>query len=266
VKKVRRRGAKSAAPKSIFSLPAVQALFLQVSSFFIVLLVNSIIWAIFDVSVPPVVAAFMQGGCAAGLSYWRGLAPWWLAIQFFFPVVLISALALQLPPSLFLFAFLFFLFLYWSTFRTQVPFYPSGLSVWNEVAGLLPHDRDIALVDIGSGLGGLTLNLARRFPDSHFIGIEIAPLPWLVSAVRARMTNSGARFKRNDYNNLQFVDYDVVFAYLSPVAMPSLWQKARAEMRPGSLLLSYEFDIPDVQPSAVLLPDSNGVNLYVFRM
>jgi hypothetical protein len=266
VKKAGRPGAKSAVSRSVFSLPAVQALILQVVSFFIVLLINSVIWAVFGASVGPILSASMQGVCASLLSRWRGLAPWWLVIQFLFPVVLVLALALQLPPSLFLFAFLVFLFLYWSTFRTQVPFYPSGLSVWNAVAELLPTDRNIALVDIGSGLGGLTLHLARRFPSNRFIGVEIAPLPWLVSAVRARLTTSVAKFNRGDYNQLHFADYDVVFAYLSPAAMPALWQKAKTEMRSGTLLISYEFAIPNVQPSTVLLPTPNGVNLYVFRM
>ena len=266
MKKAGRPGAKSVVSRSLFSLPAVQALILQVVSFFTVLLINSVIWVVFGVSVGPIISSIMQGGCASLLSRWRRLAPWWLVIQFLFPVVLVLALALQLPPSLFLCAFLFFLFLYWSTIRTQVPFYPSGLPVWNAVSELLPADRNIALVDIGSGLGGLTLNLAHRFPSSRFVGVEIAPLPWLISAMRARLQSSTAYFTRGDYNQLHFADYDVVFAYLSPAAMPALWQKAKSEMRPETLLISYEFAIPDVQPTTVLSPSKNGANLYVFRM
>jgi hypothetical protein len=267
VKTVRRRGAESANPaRAIISLPAVRALFLQVLSFFLALLITSAVWAIFGIPISPSWAACMQGACATALSYWRGLASWWLVIQFLFPVALVLSLSLQLPPLFFLAAFLVFLFLYWSTFRTQVPFYPSGLAVWNAVADLLPQERDIALVDIGSGLGGLTLNLSRRFPDGRFSGIEIAPLPWLISLIRARLIGSAARFSRNDYNNLHLADYDVVFAYLSPVAMPDLWRKAKAEMREGGVLLSYEFDIPGVQPSSVISPMPNGASLYLFRM
>lgn len=267
MKTVKRHDAESANPvRTISSLPAVQALFLQVLSFFLALLVSSAIWVILGIPTSPIWAACMQGACAAALSSWRGLARWWLAIQFLFPVALVLALSLQLPPLFFLATFLVFLFLYWSTFRTQVPFYPSGLAVWNAVADLLPQERDIALVDIGSGLGGLTLNLSRRFPEGRFSGIEIAPLPWLISLIRARLTGSAARFSRNDYNNLHLSDYDVVFAYLSPVAMPDLWCKAKAEMRKGSVLLSYEFDIPGVPPSCVISPTPNGASLYLFRV
>lgn len=261
----RRFGAKPASPETIIHAPAVQALLLQVAALFAVLLITFGLEAIFNLSLSILAAALAQGAIAAVLSFRRKLASWWLVIQFLFPVVLVLALSLQLPPSLFLGAFLVFLLLYWSTFRTQVPFYPSRPSTWQAVEGLLPDDGNIRFIDIGSGLGGLSLYLARRHPAGKFTGIEIAPLPWLVSSLRARMTSNPARFERGDYRLLNFADYDVVFAYLSPVAMPGLWEKAHAEMRAGSLLLSYEFPIPGAPASVVISPDDTGADLHVWR-
>lgn len=266
MKSVRRSGAKLASPESVFHLPAVQALFFQILSFFLVLLIARSLAAIFGIAVNLWLAVFLQGLLAAGFSYWRKLASWWLAIQLLFPITLLFALSLQLPPTLFMLGFLVLLFLYWTTFRTQVPFYPSGLATWHAVAELLPQERAIRFIDIGSGLGGLTLNLAKRRPDSEFAGIEIAPLPWLVSVLRTFLTRSRARFKRGDYRHLDFAAYDVVFAYLSPAAMPALWEKARAEMRAGTLLLSYEFPIPDVVPTMVVSPLVNYRCIYCWRM
>lgn len=213
--------------------------------------------------------ALVQGGWAALLSWRAGLASWWRAIQLLFPPALLlarqAADALALPPGAFLAVFLFLLLLYWSTFRTQVPYYPSGRSVWEEVARQLPAGRPLRIVDIGSGLGGLVLELARRRPDCEVSGIELAPLPWLASSLRARLTGSHARFLRGDYENLNFGNYDAVFAYLSPAAMPALWRKAAAEMRPGSVLLSYEFAIAERAPDRrVVTPDSRKI-LYIWH-
>ena len=45
-----------------------------------------------------------------------------------------------------------------------------------------------AIVDIGSGLGGLVLDLARAPPRlRRSSGIELAPLPWLASRLRAQL-------------------------------------------------------------------------------
>lgn len=206
-----------------------------------------------------------QGVLAAALCIWRRLAWWWALVELLFPVALLMTLALHLPPVLFLLAFLFLLALYWSTFRTQVPFYPSGAVVWRTVLTLLPSDRPVRLIDIGSGLGGLVLYLASHRPDSQFIGIELAPLPWLISIIRARTRANSAGFIRGDYDRLDFGSFDVIFAYLSPAAMPALWLKAQREMQPGALLLSYEFPIPGHVADLTVLPHPQGAVLYGWR-
>jgi SAM-dependent methyltransferase len=251
----------SLAPRRIWRAPAVQALLIQCAALPFSLLALLAL-ARMHMQINLGTAALMQGLLALVLSFARQLAPWWLAIQLLFPLALVGAIGLQLPPSLFLAGFLVLLLVYWSTFRTQVPYFPSGRRAWDAVAALLPPDRPVYLVDIGSGLGGLVLDLARRRPESTFAGIELAPLPWLVSRVRAQFAGGNARFVRGDYEQLDFGDYDVVFAYLSPAAMEALWRKASAEMRPGTLLLSYEFAIAAKAPDLTIMPTGSGPALY----
>jgi SAM-dependent methyltransferase len=254
--------ARTPRPARLLRAPAVQALLIQcvamLPTLFLVYLLASL-----RLPVTLLTVALLQGALAALATCKLGLAPWWRPIQFLFPVALLGASALQLPPSLFLAAFLFLLVLYWSTFRTQVPYYPSRLAVWQAVEQLLPAGP-VRMIDIGSGLGGLVLYLARRRPDAACTGIELAPLPWAVSALRARLPGGTARFIRGDYEWLDFNQFDVVFAYLSPAAMDGLWRKASAEMRPGAVLLSYEFAIAARTPDRTLFPIAGGPPLYVW--
>lgn len=215
---------------------------------------------------PSYLAAAVLQGVFSALFTWRWrLAPWWVAICLLFPLGVYGASGLHLPPWLFLAVFLFMLLLYWSTFRTQVPYYPSGKTAWAAVFEQLPQDRPIKVIDIGSGLGGLVLDLARRRRDIEATGIELAPLPWLASYLRARLTGSRARFMRGDYELLDFGSYDAVFAYLSPAAMTALWHKAQREMRPGSMLMSYEFAIPAASPPISLYLQDTGRTLYIWH-
>lgn len=243
----------------IFKAPAVTALLIQLACLpltyaTLALLLGGGV----DIDYPG--AALLHGVLAAAGAAWRRLARWWLAIELLFPLALLAGLGLQLPPMLFLALFIVFLLVFWSTFRTQVPYYPSGRHAWQAVAALLPA-RPVCFIDIGSGLGGLVLDLAARRPDSTFCGIELAPLPWLFSRLRA-LRHPNARFLRGDYEGLDFAAYDIVFAYLSPAVMTALYAKASAEMRPGSLLLSYEFFIAAREPSLIIQPDGGGPLLY----
>ncbi|WP_137719251.1 class I SAM-dependent methyltransferase [Methylobacillus flagellatus] len=214
----------------------------------------------------PVLFLAAQGAIALTLACLLGLAWWWRGMLLLFPLVVYTVQQLALPSAFYLVLFLLFLTLYWSTYRTQVPFYPSRLPVWRQVTQLLPAEGEVHMIDIGSGLGDLAMHVAAQRPCARVTGIEIAPLPWLLSWLRARWRRSAAAFTRGDYQVLDFARYDLVFAYLSPAVMPALWQKASREMRAGSQLVSYEFDIPGAPaPSCAVRPLPDKPALYIWR-
>jgi hypothetical protein len=242
--------------RALSDMPAVQALLIQLVSFTLVFGGAAAFGSLPESWSMTVWAASLEGATAAALSRWRRMAPWWPPIQFVFPLAVIAVQTLRLPSWFFLAAFLLLLGLFWTTFRTQAPFYPSTRSVWDGVAARLPQSA--RFIDIGSGFGGLVLHLAARHPEGRFCGIELAPLPWLTSWLRAQLKRSEAKFIRGDYDHLDLSNYDVVFAFLSPAAMPALWCKACAEMRPGALLLSYQFPVPGTTPDIVDHPVDGG--------
>jgi hypothetical protein len=208
----------------------------------------------------------LQSLVTAMLACWLGAPVWWRYIHFGFPLAMYGMWMLHLPTPVYLIGFLFSLSLYWTTFRTQVPFYPSRPVVWRHVSEIIPQNKPIRMVDIGSGLGDITMYLAKQRIESDFIGVEIAPLPWIVSLLRAKLWRSTAKFLLGDYNTLNFAEFDVVFAYLSPAAMPGLWQKAKNEMRAGSMLISYEFNIDQVPATIDISMREDLPLLYVWRM
>lgn len=248
--------------RPVWRLPAIQALLIQLFAFVSILAVTQLT----GVGMPTAWLGLSQGILAAIISAWCGLASWWLLIQLVFPDAAIAMQSLALPPMGYFFAFTFFLCLFWTTFSTQVPFFPSGRVTWRQVENLLPRDDSVRFVDIGSGLGGLVMHLAECRPDGIFIGVEIAPLPWFISQMRVWLRRSRGHFIRGDYMELDFASFDVVFAYLSPAAMQILWNKAQTEMRPGTLLLSYEFPIIGVDADITTTPDTRGAVIYGWRM
>ncbi|MGB7597882.1 MAG: class I SAM-dependent methyltransferase [Gallionella sp.] len=211
------------------------------------------------------------GLLAALFSYFSGLAVWWLPIQLLFAPALVVVLGAGLPPGLFLAAFLISVLVYWGTFRTQVPLYLSSDRVWHALEGLLPApgtDGGYAFLDLGSGLGGVLTHLATVRPDGSYSGVEAAPLPFLWSWLRIRL--SGCRnisVRWGDFWDCDLPRFDVVFAYLSPVPMEKLWRKAQAEMRPGTLFISSSFAVPDQAPhETVTVDDMHRSVLFIWRM
>lgn len=252
--------------------PAIIALLLQGTAYALVLLCVRTL----NLPTTPLAFALLCGLIAMALSHLAGLARWWLLIQFLFAPALVLMLALNIPSGFFLATFLLLLIVYWSTFRSQVPLYLSSNKVWRALERLLPppsDSRKFRFIDLGSGLGGVLTHLAQVRPDGHYSGVEAAPLPWLLSWLRIKL--GGYRQCRVHWgslwdNNLgacHLAQYDVVFAYLSPVPMERLWKKARAEMRPGSIFISSTFAVPELSPHETIETDDlHDSTLFVWRM
>jgi SAM-dependent methyltransferase len=194
------------------------------------------------------------------------LPRWWVLLAALPAPAAALVLALGLPGWVFALGFALLLAVFWSVARTRVPLYLSGPAEWRALAGLLPPGP-CAFLDVGSGLGGPALALARLRPDARCEGVEIAPLPWLVSWLRARLVPQARRprLRRCGWEGVDLADYDLVFAFLSPAAMPPLWAQACTQMRPGTLLVSCEFEIPGKRPWRSLDPPG-GRRLLVWRM
>lgn len=223
---------------------------------------------LFDLHLVPLLFALLCGAFAATLSFIAGQARWWQIIQFVFAPALVLMLALDIPPAFFLVAFLILLAVYWSTFRTQVPLYFSSNLVWQALASKLPADKTFSFIDLGSGIGGVLTYLAQIHPHGRYHGVEAAPLPFLWSWLRIKL--GGYKQSSVHWGSLWDCDlaqYDVVFAYLSPVPMDALWDKAKREMRPGTLFISNTFAVAGQAPQeTVSVDDLHHSSLFFWRM
>ena len=281
--------------------PSIVALLLQAAAFACVLLFVRAT----ATQMPSLLFALLCGTLAATFSRIAGLARWWLFIQLLFIPALVLVLSLGLPPNFFLVVFLILLVVYWSTFRTQVPLYLSSRRIWQAMELLLPiqppspvgggvggegaiceqganysersltpalsrreGEPSFTFMDLGSGIGGVLTHLARVRPDGRYYGVEAAPLPFCWSWLRIRLGGyRNCQVKWGSLWDCDLAQYDVVFAYLSPVPMDELWQKARLEMRPGTVFISNTFTVADHPPQQTFtVDDLHHSTLYIWRM
>lgn len=218
-----------------------------------------------EVLYQPLLAATIQGACAAIASNRLRAPTWWQAIHLIFAPCLWLAFLLQWPPAAWLSAFVVVLLIFWRTDKSRVPLYLTNHSTARAVLTLLPSGTQFVL-DVGCGDGGLLRRLARSRPDCEFVGIEHAPLTWLWARL-ASGRQSNVHIRYGDFWRQPLTPFDVVYAFLSPAPMSALWNKAQIEMRPDTLLVSNSFDIPDVTPNQTIdVDDRRASRLLCYRM
>ncbi len=244
----------------------IQSLLIQLGSLVITFLVLGLIRFKFQIGFSLLFFLFLHAVVAASFSLLLKFDWWWAPIQFLFPLSAYFLFQQEISPHFYLLILVLLSAIFWSTYRSQVPYYPSRSELLAPLLEQISNMSSPRFVDIGSGMGGLLIKLSERRPDGQFLGVEIAPLPWLISYLRGLFKRSRVKFKLGNFYQLNLAEFDVVFCYLSPAAMPSVWHKAKTEMRPGSLFLSYEFIVPDVTPDIVMKINFGGVYLYGWRV
>lgn len=219
-----------------------------------VLLVLSLAWPYYGMqaaALPWLQTSLCIGGVAFVLASLSRQPPWWKAIHATFMPLAWAVAQLAIDPGWFLLAFGVMLLIYRGALTGQVPLYLSGAATVGALAGLLAHRPAAHFLDLGAGLGSTLLPLARRYPETRFTGIENAPLTWFAGWLRSR-GRAGIDWRWGDLWGIDLGQFDVVYAFLSPAPMPALWDKARREMKPGSLLISNSFPVPGVDAAQTI--------------
>ena len=253
-------------PVSVFTrLPILRALLAQLLALLIVWLLLLGLVGAAGMRPSLVVAALAQGCLAALIGARLGLSAWWLVINLVFVPGLVLIRDFDIPGWLPLGAFTVLLLLNWNAFTERVPLYLTGREAERQLrARLAMLPAGFRYIDLGSGLAGTLSRLARDFPSAQFIGVETAPLTFTLSWLRC-LPRRNCHIRLLSLWRVDLAEFDVVYCFLSPAPMPALWGKARAEMRPGALLISNSFAVPGIEPVEVHeLNDWRGSRLLIW--
>lgn len=212
-------------------------------------------------------AGLLQGLMAASIGRWLGLSRWWWWLNLAFVPALLAFGGAPLPSWVFLLAFVLLLLLNWNSFTERVPLYLTGAQGTQLLAEIVAQQPTaLRFVDLGCGPGGPLLALARQFPQGQFVGVETAPLSFLLAWMRS-LTQRNCRIRYQSLWRTDLAEFNLVYCFLSPAPMADLWQKACKEMQPGTLLVSNTFGVPDVPADQQLkLNDWRDSSLLLWRI
>lgn len=205
---------------------------------------------------------FLCVAISLGLAWRLHVESWWYAIHIGFLPAVVLALQFDLPPYVYLISFVVTWFVYGQIARSRVPLFLSEKEVLAQLAATVPHGA--SFLDIGAGTGRVLKYLARHRPDLKLYGVEMAWMPWLIGRLSL---SRGVLWFRADYHDVDFSQFDCIYAYLSPAVMTELWVKAKAEMKVGSCLMSNSFTIDNQTPTDVIaLNDWKNGKLLIWQM
>ncbi|MGQ0544953.1 MAG: class I SAM-dependent methyltransferase [Betaproteobacteria bacterium] len=149
--------------------------------------------------------------------------------------------------------------------QPDVIFVPTPYEVVDKMLELARVKKGDVLYDLGSGDGRIPVTAAKKF-GIRAVGIDIDPQ-------RIKEANENAKkngvtklvtFKQEDLFKTDFKDATVVTLYLLPDLNVKLRPRLLAELRPGTRIVSHQFDMGTWQPDKKV--ELNGRFVYLWTV
>jgi SAM-dependent methyltransferase len=209
---------------------------------------------------------FSSGAIAAILGYLFKLPNWWIPINLTFPIATYLCLFISIPIWVFPVCFGVLILIFWNTAIERVPLYLSNPTTWRAI-GDLTAQQSGTFLDLGCGLGGLLLYLSKRYPEKFYVGIESAPLPYMIAKFRQIISPQiNIEIRYGNFWNQDFGFYGTIYAFLSPAPMERLLEKISNEMPKGGFFISNSFATPKIEQSQIVtLEDNRQTKLYIWN-
>jgi ribosomal protein L11 methylase PrmA len=147
----------------------------------------------------------------------------------------------------------------------DVIFVPTPQEVVDDMLRLANVQKGDVLYDLGSGDGRIAITAARRY-GIKATGIDIDP-------VRIREANENAKkagvtnlvqFRQENLFTADFKDATVITLYLLPDLNVKLRPKLWNELKPGTRIVSHQFEMGGWKPEKKL--ESNGRTVYFWTV
>ena len=149
--------------------------------------------------------------------------------------------------------------------QPDVIFVPTPQEVVDKMLEMAKVGKNDVLYDLGSGDGRIPVTVAKRF-GIHAVGIDIDPQRIAEANENARKNGVAnlVEFKREDLFKTKFSDATVVTLYLLPDLNVKLRPRLLAELKPGTRIVSHQFDMGNWKPDRKV--ELNGRTIYLWTV
>jgi precorrin-6B methylase 2 len=136
---------------------------------------------------------------------------------------------------------------------THAPFIPIPKGVLPHIVKALDLQPGQRVYDLGCGEGRVLISCLAKQPDIRCVGMERSWLPWLMARFYARhLPKDSIRLQRCDFLKQDLSGADKIFVYLFPGLMDRLLPKFKTELKPGTRVVSCDFEFKSMQPIEVI--------------
>jgi cyclopropane fatty-acyl-phospholipid synthase-like methyltransferase len=149
--------------------------------------------------------------------------------------------------------------------KPDVMYLPTPPRVVDAMLKLANVQKDDVVYDLGSGDGRIVIAAAKTYAIRRGVGIDIDPERVAEASANAKKAkvSDRVRFLQQDLFEADFRDATVVTLYLRQDLNIRLLPRLRAQLKPGTRIVSHAFDMGDAwKPEQTQIVDGKTIYLW----
>jgi len=162
-----------------------------------------------------------------------------------------------------------FFYLSDSNVELDVPFVPTPQAIVEEMLKLAQVRKRDVVYDLGCGDGRIVITAARKY-GARGVGVDLDPDRVKESQENAKKRGVGklVEIRQGDVLRTDVSEATVVTLYLLPEVNLKLRPILEEQLKPGSRIVSHDFDMGDWEPEKVVHLDYEGsvYTIYLWRI
>ena len=150
----------------------------------------------------------------------------------------------------------------WPPDSPWAPWWRTNKNTAEAICKLAKIKKGDILYDLGCGDGTLVIIVARNY-NAMAVGIEIDPFRYLVTLLRVFKNRLWRKItvKRENFFKVSISDASVVVVYLVPKTLEKLKTKFLKELKPGTRVISYKYEM-----NLVKIEEDKKNHLFLYKV
>jgi trans-aconitate methyltransferase len=150
-------------------------------------------------------------------------------------------------------------------FRGFAPFVCTKPKVIKGILEELKVDDKAIIYELGCGRAGFLHACRKKYPKAELIGVEYSFLPYIIGQIQNSFIGDKLKIIKQNFLKVDLSQANVVYCYLNIETMKKLAVKFEKECRPGTIIISYLFPLPNMESEKILKIRHEKDKVYFYR-
>lgn len=130
-------------------------------------------------------------------------------------------------------------------YKKEAPFFLTGNKIIKDILINSNIKEGARIYELGCGNAKFLRALKKRYPEAELIGIEKFPFAYWLAKIQNKISGQNIKILKKDFYKVNLSEADVIYCFLNKHAMAELEKKIYKECKPETLVISYQFSLPN---------------------